>query len=56
MEGFVHFPYSPSLAPTDFHLFTPMKEWHFDDEKELQNVMKDWIHAQMAEIYEERIY
>ena len=57
---FDHPPCGPDLAPNDFHLFTHMKKWiasqHFDDDNKLQNSMKDWLHNQVAEIYEEGIY
>lgn len=58
-DVFDHPPYSPDLAPSDFHLFTRMKKWlasqHFNDDDELQNAVTDWLRAQAAKFYEEGI-
>ena len=58
-DTFDHPPYSPVLAPSDFHLFLKMKEHlagkrHADDE-DLQHAVVDWLNSQAALWYEEGI-
>ena len=58
-DTFDHPPYSPDLAPLDFHLFLKMKEHlagkrHSDDE-DLQHAVVDWLNSQAAVWYEEGI-
>ena len=58
-DTFDHPPYSPDLAPSDFHLFLKMKEHlagkrHADDE-DLQHAVVDWLNSQAAVWYEEGI-
>ena len=40
-------PYSPDLAPSDFHLFPSMKESlrgrRFDDLEEVKSAIKEWV-------------
>jgi hypothetical protein len=42
-----HPPYSPDLAPSDYHLFTYVKKWlesqRFNDNKELMEGIKTWL-------------
>ena len=57
-DTFDHPPYSPDLAPSDFHLFLKMKEHlagkrHADDD--LQHAVVDWLNSQAAVWYEEGI-
>ncbi|GBM70471.1 Histone-lysine N-methyltransferase SETMAR [Araneus ventricosus] len=51
-DVFQHPPYSPDLAPSDFHLFTAMKKWlwgqHFTDDEELINAETHWLKSQAA--------
>ncbi|GFU99843.1 histone-lysine N-methyltransferase SETMAR [Trichonephila clavipes] len=58
-DVFQHPPYSPDLAPSDYHLFTAMKKWlggmHFADDEELKNVMTHWFKSQAAAFYAEGI-
>ncbi|GFX33057.1 mariner Mos1 transposase [Trichonephila clavipes] len=52
-------PYSPNLAPSDFHLFPRMKNWlatqRFDDDKELRVRATEWLRSQAAEFYDKGI-
>jgi hypothetical protein len=45
-------PYSPDLAPSDFHLFPKMKKHlrgqRFHSNEDVQNEVKKWLHAQDA--------
>lgn len=45
-----HPPYSPDLAPSDFHLFPSMKKYlrgfHFNDLQELQGEVLNWVRMQ----------
>jgi len=42
-----HPPYSPDLAPSDYHLFGPMKkmlgEQKFASDTELQSTVRQWL-------------
>jgi transposase len=55
-EVFDHPPYSPDLAPSDYHLFTNMKKWlgsqRFDDDEELQSSVVEWLQSQEVEFYD----
>ena len=58
-DTFDHPPYSPDLAPSDFHLILKMKEHlagkrHADDE-DLQHAVVDWLNSQAAVWDEEGI-
>jgi hypothetical protein len=48
-EVLKHPPYSPDLAPSDFHLFGPMKEhlWcqKFADDIEVMEAVQSWLKA-----------
>jgi histone-lysine N-methyltransferase SETMAR len=53
-------PYSPDLAPSDYHLFPNMKTWlatqRFDDEDaELQAGVNEWLKSQAANSYDDGI-
>jgi len=56
---FDHPPYSPDLAPSDYHLFPNMKTWlatqRFDDDAELQAGMNEWLKSQAAKFYDDGI-
>lgn len=58
-EIFPHPPYSPDLAPSDFHLFPKMKTWlatqRFDDDEELRAGVTEWLRSPAAEFYDEGI-
>lgn len=58
-DVFDHPPYSPDLAPSDFHLFPYMKRWlasrRFANDGELQNAVTGWLRSQAADFYAEGI-
>uniref|UniRef100_A0A670YLX0 Mariner Mos1 transposase n=1 Tax=Pseudonaja textilis TaxID=8673 RepID=A0A670YLX0_PSETE len=58
-EIFPHPPYSPDLAPSDYHLFLRIKTWlgtqRFDDNAELRAGVTDWLKSQEAEFYDNGI-
>ena len=56
-EIFDHPPYSPDLAPSDYHLFTKMKVWlaiqHFHTNEELMDGVNIWLHNLAAPFFDE---
>jgi len=58
-EVFDHPPYSPDLAPSDYHLFPNMKTWlakqRFDDDAELQAGVNECLKSQATTFYDDRI-
>lgn len=56
---FDHPPYSPDLAPSDFHLFPDLKKWlggrRFETNEELQDKVKTYFSSLAATFYEEGI-
>ena len=60
-DVFDHPPYSPDLAPSDFHLFTRMKAWlgtqtHFNTDEELIDGVNGWLSSLAAYFFEEGIH
>ncbi|KAJ4435475.1 hypothetical protein ANN_18091 [Periplaneta americana] len=53
-ELFDHPPYSPDLAPSDFHVFLHLKKFLSSDE-ELKTSVTRWFHSQAAEFYDRGI-
>ncbi|KAF6027711.1 hypothetical protein EB796_013984 [Bugula neritina] len=55
-----HPPYSPDLAPSDFHLFGPMKEGlrgqRFSTDEEVKTAVRSWLRSQPSSFYEARIH
>ena len=51
-----HPPYSPDLAPSDFHLFGPMKDGlrgrHFPSNDAVVRAVKQWATSGGADFYE----
>jgi len=51
-----HPPYSPDLAPSDFHLFRPMKDGlrgqHFPSNDAVIRAVKQWTTSAGADFYE----
>ena len=51
--------YSPDLAPSDFHLFGPLKEFtrgtKFESDDEVKSVVSNWLRHQSKDFYGERI-
>lgn len=54
-----HPPYSPDLAPSDYHLFTKLKEFlggkRFADDEELKEAVLKWFQDLERNVYEEGI-
>ena len=54
-----HPPYSPDLAPSDFHLFIHIKKFlggkRFDDDDDLKDAVQKWLASQAAAFYEDGI-
>jgi len=54
---FDHPPYSPDLAPSDYHLFTMMKVWlatqRFHTNEELMDGVNNWLHNLVAPFFDE---
>ena len=48
-------PYSPDLAPSDYHLFGPLKEGvrgqHFTSDQEVKHAVRNWLKMQPADFY-----
>jgi hypothetical protein len=59
LEVLTHPPYSPDLAPSDFHHFWPLKYslrgCHFRSDEEVKEAMHDWL-AQQPEDFFQRFY
>ena len=54
-EVLKHPPYSPDLAPSDFHLFGPVKE-HFQgqklaDDNEVMEAVQSWLKATLKSFF-----
>ncbi|KAJ4428145.1 hypothetical protein ANN_24159 [Periplaneta americana] len=59
-ELFDHPPYSPDLAPSDFHVFLHLKKFlssseRFGNDEELMTSVTRWFHSQAAEFYDRGI-
>ena len=58
-ERMDHTPYSPDLAPGDFHLFLHLKKFlggkRFDDDDDLNDAVQKWLLSQAAAFCEEGI-
>jgi transposase len=54
-ELFDHPPYSPDLAPSDYHLLTYLKNWlrsqRFNN-NELMKGFKTWLSSQVADFFD----
>jgi hypothetical protein len=55
VEALEHPPYSPDLAPSDFHLFGPLKHYlsaeHFPDDESVEREVTAWFRQQSKEFY-----
>ena len=55
-EQIDHPPYSPDLAPSDFHLFHYLKDFlsgkRFATDDEVKEAVKDWLSSQAADVYD----
>ena len=58
-EVLQHPPYSPDLAPSDYHLFGPMKKFlgsqRFKSDEEVKSVVRRWLYSQKTDFYEQGI-
>jgi hypothetical protein len=58
-ELFDHPPYSPDLAPSNYHLFTHLKNWvelqWFNSNEELMEGVKTWLGSQVVDIFDTSI-
>jgi len=58
-EQMDHPPYSPELAPSDYHLFLQLKKFlgakRFDNDDDLKDAVQKWLTSQVAAFYEEGI-
>jgi len=56
-EIFEHPPYSPDLAPSDYHLFTKMKVWlathRFHTNEDLMDGVNIWLHNLATPFFDE---
>ncbi|GFR81392.1 histone-lysine N-methyltransferase SETMAR [Elysia marginata] len=54
-----HPSYLPDLAPSDYHLFGPMKQSlrgkHYENDEEVKNGVKTWLKEQPIQFYEAEI-
>lgn len=54
-----HPPYSPDLAPSDYHLFLHLKRHlsgnHYNDDDDVKTAVNSWLSEQAASFYEEGI-
>ena len=52
-ECLPHLPYSPNLAPSDFHVFGPLKQAmggkSFRSDEEVQQAVHEWLRSQPKE-------
>jgi len=55
-----HPPYSPDLAPSDFHLFGPLKDallgTRFEDDKSVICAVRTWLRQQEMSWYREGMH
>jgi hypothetical protein len=55
-----HPPYSPDLAPMDFHLFESLKDalhgTHFEDDNGVTEAVRKWLHRQDKSWYRQGIH
>jgi transposase len=55
-ELFEHPPCSPDLAPSDYHLFTYLKNWlesqRFNNNERLMDGVKLWLSSQAADLFD----
>jgi histone-lysine N-methyltransferase SETMAR len=51
-----HSPYSPDLAPSDYHFFTKLKEFfggkRFSNDQEVEIAVKKWLKELAVEVYD----
>jgi transposase len=50
-EVLSHPPYSPDLAPSDFHFFSHLKETHFTSDDEVKQAVTSWTKQTTPEFF-----
>jgi len=59
-ECLQHPPYSPDLAPSDFHIVGPLKEAmggkSFRSDEEVQQAVHEWLHSQPKDFFSRGIH
>ena len=50
----LHPPYSPDLAPSDFHLFPKLKEHSFSCVEEVKSAVRKWFQKQNTNFFKDR--
>jgi len=59
-ECIPHPPYSPDLTPSDFYIFSPLKDAlsgpQCRDDDEVWSVVHEWLHTRPKEFFPHRIY
>lgn len=59
-ECLIHPPYSPDLAPSDFHVFGKLKDAmggkHFQSDEEVKTAVHEWLQAQPKEFFKRGIH
>jgi len=50
-EVLSHPPYSPDLAPSDFHFFPHLKGTHFTADDEVKQAVMSWIKQRTSEFF-----
>jgi histone-lysine N-methyltransferase SETMAR len=52
-------PYSPDLAPSDFHLFLHLQKFlagqRFNNDEDIKKAVQKWLSSQAAPFYDEGI-
>jgi hypothetical protein len=58
-ELFDNPPYSPDLVPSDYHLFTCLKNWlgsqRFNNNVEMMQGVKTWLSSHAADVFDTSI-
>jgi hypothetical protein len=53
---FFYSPYSPNLSPSDFHLFTHLKQFlgvtRMRNNEEVRKIVKEWFSGLVADFYD----
>ena len=59
-ECLPHPPYSPDLAPSDFHMFGPLREARggkkFRSDEEVRHAVREWLRGLPKEFFSKGIY
>jgi transposase len=55
MAGNFHPPYSPDLAPSDYHLIGPLKDhlkgYHYETDEAVQEAVQSWLRGAGTDLY-----